>query len=355
MYLRGFVPLGQTMCAGTLSFHLTLTKNNFFNMVYLFSLMALIAIVWGADILVEGSVVLARRFRISDFVVGAIIVGIGTSMPELAVSAYGAWCGNADVAIGNVVGSNIFNVLAILGLTAALWPVAVTRGNMRFDMPVCLGVSVLALLLAFNFFAGGDVCIGGVDGLLLLALFAAFIFVSFVRDRRSVKRVDSVEQTEVAVCDVAPQPKIYWALLRIVCGLLALVVGSRFFVDFAVEIARAWGVDDAFISVTLLACGTSLPELAASLAAAFKHNTQLALGNIIGSNIFNITFILGISSLITPLSGGGVTMVDYIVMVVAAALPMLLGATGRIARWGGVLMVLCYVAYAAYLIRMQTI
>lgn len=319
-------------------------------MAYLFFLISLVAIVWGAGSLVDGSVALARRFRISDFVIGALIVGIGTSMPELAVSAYGAWHGNVDVAIGNVVGSNIFNVLAILGLTAALWPVAVTRENMRFDLPVCLLASVLALLLAFNFFGGGVVCVGRIDGVALLLFFVAYIYLSFWRERRNGCASGSSDDG-----GAARQPKIGWSALRIVFGLAALVAGSHFFVDSAVAIARAWGVDDAFISVTLIACGTSAPELAASLAAAFKKNTQLALGNIVGSNIFNITFILGVSSQIAPLSGGGIMPVDYLVMIGSAAVLLLFGIQRVIPRWGGVLMVVAYAAYAAYLVHMQTV
>lgn len=319
-------------------------------MIYLIFLISLAAIVWGASSLVDGSVAIARRYRISDFVIGAVMVGIGTSMPELTVSAYGAWQGNVDVAIGNVVGSNIFNVLAILGLTAALWPVAVTRDNLRFELPVCVLVSVLVLLLAFNFFDGSAVCIGRIDGWVLLAFFVAYIYLSFWRERRNGRASSSSDDS-----DSTPQPKIGWAVLRIVCGLAALVAGSHFFVDSAVEIARAWGVDEAFISITLIACGTSVPELAASLAAAFKKNTQLAMGNIVGSNIFNISFILGVSSQIAPLAGGGITLVDYIVMIAAAAVLLPFGFLRRIPRWGGLLMVAAYVIYTVYLVQMQQI
>ena len=320
-------------------------------MVYVIFIISLVGIVWGADRLVDGSVAVARRYGISDFVIGAVIVGIGTSMPELAVSSYGAWQGNVDVAIGNVIGSNSFNVLAILGLTAALWPVAVTRENMRFEMPACVFVSVLVLALAFNFFDGTAVSIGRIDGIVLLVCFVAFMWISFWRDKHSAEHAEKMADVEQA----KKESKLWLAVLYIVLGLTALVVGSHYFVDSAVEIAKAWGVNDAFISITLIACGTSLPELAASLAAAFKKNTQLALGNIIGSNIFNITFILGVSSQIAPLTGGGITMVDYAVMIAAAIIPMLFGIRGRILRWGGVLMVLCYVAYTVYLVKMQTI
>lgn len=316
-------------------------------MEYLILIISLLAIVWGADNLVNGSVAIARRYKISDFVIGAVIVGIGTSCPELVVSAYGAYQGNVDVAIGNVVGSNIFNILGILGLTALLYPVSVSRENRRFELPVCIFVSVLVTLLAFNFFNGNAISIGRIDGALLLLLFVAFIYISFLRDKRNNKASAEVVDTV--------SEKLVVSIAKIVVGLGVLVTGCHFFVEEAVVIATKWGVNEAFISITLIACGTSLPELAASLAAAFKKNTQLALGNVVGSNIFNITFILGVSSQISPLTGGGITLVDYVVMIAAAGLPLALGMRGTISRLSGGIMLLCFVTYTAYLIYAQNI
>ncbi len=316
-------------------------------MEYLILIISLLAIVWGADNLVNGSVAIARRYKISDFVIGAVIVGIGTSCPELVVSAYGAYQGNVDVAIGNVVGSNIFNILGILGLTALLYPVSVSRENRRFELPVCIFVSVLVTLLAFNFFNGNAISIGRIDGALLLLLFVAFIYISFLRDKRNNKASAEVVDTV--------SEKLVVSIAKVVIGLGVLVTGCHFFVEEAVVIATMWGVNEAFISITLIACGTSLPELAASLAAAFKKNTQLALGNVVGSNIFNITFILGISSQISPLTGGGITLVDYVVMIAAAGLPLALGMRGKISRLSGGIMLLCFVTYTAYLIYAQNI
>lgn len=316
-------------------------------MEYLILIISLLAIVWGADNLVNGSVAIARRYKISDFVIGAVIVGIGTSCPELVVSAYGAFQGNVDVAIGNVVGSNIFNILGILGITALLYPVSVSRENRRFELPVCIFVSVLITLLAFNFFNGNAISIGRIDGALLLLLFTAFIYISFLRDKRNNKASAEVVETV--------NEKIVVSIAKVVIGLGVLVTGCHFFVEEAVVIATKWGVNEAFISITLIACGTSLPELAASLAAAFKKNTQLALGNVVGSNIFNITFILGVSSQISPLTGGGITLVDYVVMIAAAGLPLALGMRGKISRLSGGIMLLCFVTYTAYLIYAQNI
>jgi cation:H+ antiporter len=314
-------------------------------MEYLILVIALVGIVLGADQLVSGAVSIARKFKVSDFVIGAAIVGVGTSMPELTVSFIGALQGNSDIAIGNVVGSNIFNVLCILGLTALLFPVAVNRSEKRFELPLCIGISVLLTLLVL---LGGKMEIGRIDGVILLSGFVFFIWYSFSRDRKNAS-------VQPPTADVPTESGPMWlALVRVLGGLAVLIFSCDIFVDKAIAIARAWGVDDSFISLTLVACGTSLPELAASLAAAFKKNTSLALGNIVGSNIFNITLILGLSSLATPLNSAGITIVDYIVMTIAAVLPLLLGIKGKISRIGGLTMFICFVAYTIYLLNIQT-
>ena len=313
-------------------------------MEYIILLIALVAIIWSADTLVAGAVDIARRYHVSDFVIGAVIVGIGTSCPELFVSSLGAWNGQVDVAIGNIVGSNIFNVLFILGLTALVMPVEAPKENRRFELPFCIGVSVVLLLLAFNFFNGTEAMIGRIDGLVLLALFATFMYISFRRDRSK-----GVAQNEMQTID-APKPNLWVAVAKVVVGLGVLVTSCHYFVESAISIAEEWGVSEAFISITLIACGTSLPELAASVAAALKKNTQLALGNIIGSNIFNITFILGVCSQISPLTGGGITFVDYVVMIVASIMPLVLVRKGRLSRVAGAVMFAMFVAYNAYLI-----
>lgn len=315
-------------------------------MEYVILVIALAGIVFGADYLVAGAVSIARKFKVSDFVIGAAIVGVGTSMPELVVSFIGALNGNSDVAIGNVVGSNIFNVLGILGLTAVFFPVAIDRKNMKFEIPLCIGVSVLLMLLALNFFNGTRPSIGMFDGILLLALFAGFMWYSFYRDRNSVDVEPVVESQE-------EKTPLWLAMVKVTGGLALLILSCDVFVDNAVSIAKSFGVNDAFISLTLIACGTSLPELAASIAAAVKKNTQMALGNIVGSNIFNITLILGLSAQVMPLTSSGITYVDYVVMIAAAVVPLVFGLKGKIGRAGGALMVLCFVAYTWYLITNQ--
>ena len=318
-------------------------------MSYLILIISLVGIVFGAEFLVAGSVSVARRYKVSDFVIGAAIVGIGTSMPELVVSFFGALKGNADVAIGNVVGSNIFNVLGILGLTAICFPIAIDRKNMTFEIPFCIGVSVLLTLLALNFFNGTPSMISRMDGLILILLFVGYMYYSFVRDRNEPTPDPSLkgrENDEEIQC-ILP---VWKALLKIVGGLALLITSCDFFVDNAIVIAKSWGVSDAIISLTLIACGTSLPELAASVAAACKKNTQLALGNIVGPNIFNILLILGVSSQVMPLVSADITIVDYAVMIAAAAFPLFFGFKGKIGRVGGAVMLLCFVLYTWYLI-----
>ncbi|MDO5489982.1 MAG: calcium/sodium antiporter [Bacteroidaceae bacterium] len=337
-------------------------------MEYIILIVALVGIVFGADFLVAGSVSVARKFKVSDFVIGAAIVGVGTSMPELVVSFIGALNGNADVAIGNVVGSNIFNVLGILGVTAIFFPVAIDRKNMKFEIPLCIAVSILLAVLALNFFSGTPASsigiIGGadgptaifttnkpatisrIDGLVLLAFFAGFMWYSFARDRKLAS-----QNTEV----VEEKTPLWVAVLKIVGGLTLLITSCDFFVDNAVLVAKSFGVNDAFISLTLIACGTSLPELAASIAAAIKKNTDMALGNIVGSSIFNITLILGLSSQVMPLTSSGITIVDYLVMISAAVIPFLFGFVGKVGRIGGILIFIGFISYNWYLIETQNL
>ena len=316
-------------------------------MEYIILVAALIAVVLGADNLVVGSAAIARRFGISDFVIGAIIVGIGTSFPELIVSSMGAFQGKVDVAIGNVVGSNIFNILGILGLTALIYPVVVKRENMRFELPFCIGISILTTLLAFNFFNGNPIAIDRIDGIILLVIFALFIYISFVRDRKN---------SAAATATTEEKPQNIWiSLLRTFGGLGVLIIGCDYFIDAAVAIATQWGVNEAFISITLIACGTSMPELAASVAAAAKRNTDLALGNIVGSNIFNLSFILGVSSQINLLAGGGITVADYSVMIASAVLLLICALNKKISRFEGAILFAAFVTYNVYLISTQTL
>lgn len=318
-------------------------------MEYVILILSLAGIVFAADFLVAGSVSIARKYKVSDFVIGAAIIGVGTSTPELTVSFIGALNGNADVAIGNVVGSNIFNVFGILGLTAMFFPVTFDRQNLKFEIPFCIGISVLLMLFSLNFFNGTPQCVGRIDGLVFLACFAFFMWLSFYRDKK-MKLAAEVPEEASQTEKIDP---MWLALLKVVGGLAALIFSCDLFVDNAVVIAKSFGVNDAFISLTLIACGTSLPELAASIAAALKKNTSMALGNIVGSNIFNIALISGLCSQVRPLTSTGITMVDYMVMIAAVVVLYAFGKDCKIQRWEGAILFLCFVAYTWYLISNQ--
>ena len=315
-------------------------------MEYIILIISLVGIVFGADFLVSGAVSIARKYKVSDFVIGAAIIGVGTSMPEMTVSLLGALNGNADVAIGNIVGSNIFNIFGILGLTAMFFPVTFGRENLKFDIPFCLGVSVILSLLFFNFFIGTGNCIGRLDGIILLATFAAFMWISFRRDKQSEPQTALPEEGQ-------PVGPMWISTLKVVGGLAVLVFSCDVFVDNAVLIAKSFGVSDSFISLTLIACGTSLPELAASIAAAIKKNTSMALGNIVGSNIFNIALILGLCSQVSPLTSTGIGLVDFMVMIAAALVLFIFGKDCKISRGEGAFLFICFVAYTWYLISNQ--
>lgn len=301
-------------------------------------LAGLFLVVVGADYLVEGASSVARRFGLSEFVIGLTIVGMGTSAPEMVVSFIGAIQGNADISIGNVVGSNIFNTLLILGVTAILLPMAITRENMRRDIPTNILVTVLFIGMLSSGLARWE-------GAVLLVLFVWYMWDSF---RKGAQDQDSAQQAD----ETAPR-KLWLSLLMIAGGLAALIFGGRLFVNSATGIAHALGVSDKFIAITILAGGTSLPELATCVAAAIKKKGQLALGNIIGSNIFNLLLILGGSALIHPLSNNGITYVDMgalLASAVALVAACFIGKKNTIDRLDGSLFVLLFAAYMTYLI-----
>ena len=301
-------------------------------------------IVLGADWLVDGASAIARKAGVSEFVIGLTIVGFGTSCPELVVSLTGAIQGNADIAIGNVIGSNIFNALFILGITAVILPVSMTDENRKRDIPVTLAVSVILVLSGMSktlFGIGVTDALTRVEGIGFLILFAAYLYFCF--------KFDSKDQTDMLE---QKQMKLPLAIFAVTAGLAGLIFGGDLFVDSATELARRLGVSDKFIAITILAGGTSFPELATCIVAAARHKDQLALGNILGSNVFNILLILGCSSVITPLSFGGMSLVDAGILIVSCLLLLLWAYSGskcRIDRWEGALMLLVFAAYYCYL------
>lgn len=309
-------------------------------------LLGLALVVFGADYLVEGASSVARRFGLSEFVIGLTIVGMGTSAPEMVVSFIGAIQGNADISVGNVVGSNIFNTLLILGITGILLPVAITPDNRKKDIPVNIVVTLLLIVLGFKhtLLGIGTDGLTRIDGAVLVVLFGLYMWQSFARGK---------EEPEEQPQEEAKPIKLYWAILMIVGGLAGLIWGGNLFVDSATEIAHQLGVSDKFIAITILAGGTSLPELATCVAAAAKKKGQLALGNIIGSNLFNILLILGGSALIHPLSFEDISFVDMGVLLVSALViwsSCFVGKKNTLDRLDGVFLVLIWLGYMAYLI-----
>ena len=313
-------------------------------MEYLILIASLALIIVGAMLLTDGSTALAARFRVPEFIVGLTIVAVGTSMPELTVSTISALNGESAMAIGNVVGSNIFNTLAILGICAIFSPILFTKTNIRRDIPICIAAS-LALLVATLI----NEDISRIEGVLLLLGYIAMIVMMI----RAEKRVQLATPTP-AESSENTKPMPAWRIpVWIILGLCGLIFGGDLFIDSASGIALAWGVPKSTIAITLVAGGTSLPELASSLVAIFKGRASLALGNVLGSNIANILLILGVCGSITPLSMGDVTPIDIYVVLAAATLVMisaLVIGRDKMTRFEGLIFVACYVAYIYYLV-----
>ncbi|WP_421718345.1 calcium/sodium antiporter [Algiphilus sp.] len=295
----------------------------------------------GAEGLVRGSASLAGRLGLTPLVIGLTVVAFGTSMPELAVSVEAALNDRSAIALGNVVGSNIGNIGLILALAAMVTPLAVQAKVLRVDTPLVIAVSVLLLILV------NDGHLGRIEGTALVAGVLAYVAFSLW----SARRESAVVHAEFAEGVPAPSGSVGRDILFVVVGLTVLVVGARMLVQGAITVAEAAGLSDAIIGLTIVAIGTSLPELAASVVAAAKGEGDIAVGNVLGSNLFNILGILGITSLIQPLESGGVGPTDLWVMVGFAVLLAPLMRTGwRIGRWEGVMLLLLYVSYLAIVI-----
>lgn len=312
---------------------------------FLWIVAGLVMILVGSDWLVDGASGIARKYGISEFIIGMTIVGIGTSMPELVASVISAIGGHGDMAVGNVTGSNICNVLLILGVTALISPIRYTKSNVRKDIPFAIGVSLFLLLVLYNGFGlTGEMGMPGIsriDALFLLLVFAVFMIDSF----KSAKQGDDDEEG-------AKPMSMGKAIVFIALGLAGLIFGGQFFVDHTVSIAERFHVSEAFISITLMALGTSLPELATCVVAAIKGKNQLALGNVIGSNIFNISLIIGSSAVISPFEIASISTVDMLMVIVAIALLWMAAFTfkkNKLDRVEGVIFLLVYIAYIAYL------
>lgn len=307
-------------------------------------IVGLAMVVAGADFLVDGASSIARKAGISEFVIGLTIVAIGTSAPEMVVSFMGALQGNADISIGNIFGSNIFNTLLILGLSAVLMPIGITKNNLRADIPINIIATVLVLLLGLNgtIFRRGSDTLSRIDGIVLLVLFMAYMVYSFKTGKKDDTAGEEGEKTYgVAV-----------SIILVIAGLASLIIGGEQFVNSATALARQAGLSDKFVAITILAGGTSLPELATCIVAAAKKKGQMALGNILGSNVFNLLLILGGSAIIHDLSFEAINFVDAGVLIVSALVILTsayVAKKNKIDRTDGIIMLACEAVYMVWL------
>lgn len=291
-----------------------------------------VMLVKGSDWFVDGASSIATKFGIPQLVIGLTIVALGTSAPEVAVSITAAFHGNADITIGNIVGSNILNILIILGICGLISPMIVQKSSILVDIPVTIAITLVLLWL------GWDGTISRVDGIILQLLFFAYLAYLFISMKKNKNSTDS--------CKVPKEMPVVKSLIFLVVGLVVIVLGSRFAVDAASAIARILGLSERFIGLTIVALGTSLPELFTSALAALKKNSDIAIGNIVGSNIFNILMVVGLSGLIVPVPFVADFRFDTIVAVYAAVLLLVLALPKRkLFRLSGLLMLISYAVY----------
>lgn len=289
----------------------------------------------GADYLTEGAAAVARRIHIPEMIIGLTIVAAGTSAPELFVSVVSALKGTSDLAVGNVVGSNIMNTMLIVGVAAMVAPMTISKTTVKKDLPFTVGASMLLLFLAFDHF------LGHVGGFLLLAAFALFMAYSIYRASGSEEQEDAPKE----------QLSAFKNTCYVLGGLLLLIVGSNVFVDHASNLALQMGVSEGVVGLTVVAGGTSLPELATTVVAARKGQSALAIGNVIGSNVFNILLILGLTATIHPLQIEGITTIDMAVMLLSVTFVWLFAFTRfKVERWEGFVLLVGYLAYLTWLI-----
>lgn len=309
-------------------------------MEFILIVVGIAVVLWGADRFTDGACGLARRFNVSEMVIGLTVVALGTSLPEFIVSFMSVLRGSGDMSMGNIVGSNVFNTLVIIGASALAMRLPVEKSLLRRDIPICLAASLLLCLFAMT---GGMVARW--EALLLVAAFAAYLAMTYfiaVRDR---------QETEPSAAGQALAP-LWKLLVLLVVGVAALVLGGRILVVNAAAIARAFHVSESVIGLTILAAGTSLPELATSIVAARKGSNGLALGNAIGSNVFNIAFVIGVCGSIMPMAVSGITLVDWTVLIGSCILLWVVAFTGRrLSRMEGVVLIGTYLVYLAWLIK----
>ena len=322
-------------------------------MDYILLLIGLFLLLYGANYLVDASVAIAQRAKVSNFIIGLTIVGMGTSAPELFVSVSSALTGHGDVAMGNVIGSNISNILLILGVTALILPFSIEKEQQRRDLPVCIGSMILLTLLANDALMPGITVneVSRLDGVMLLLAFLIYMCYVIVQKAKHPE-ASLAEANESSTTTLGgKQPWLLWTIT--VVSLAALIGGGQLFLNSAQNRAEAWGISQAVISITVVAIGTSLPELITAVVAACKKNPQLALGNVIGSNVFNALFITGTASVIKPFTVQTVQISDYAMAIVASVMCYLVAYTFKkktLDRAEGAIFLLAYIAYTAFLL-----
>lgn len=315
-------------------------------LTYLLFILGFVLLIKGADLLVDGASAVARRFRISPLVIGLTIVAFGTSAPELIVNLFASFQGNTEIAIGNILGSNIANILLILGISALIYPVTAQKSTLWKEIPFSLLAALSVGVLANDAWidGAGFSALTRIDGLILLGFFVVFLYYI-----GSIMRAVHDEPTSEAPKTMTATRSIVFILV----GLLALVIGGKWIVDGAVTIAVALGISQSLIALTIVAVGTSLPELATSVVAAYKKQSDIAIGNVVGSNIFNIFFILGTSAVIRPLPFLANSAFDVLMTIGASIILFTLLFIGKkmvVDRWQGALMVLIYCGYVVFLV-----
>ncbi len=300
-----------------------------------FLIIGIALVLWGADKFTDGASGIARKWHVSELVIGLTVVAMGTSLPELMVSLFSSLRGSSDMSVGNIVGSNIFNTLTIIGASALMMPVVIQKGVLYRDIPLSFFFALLLFVLSHD----GNITL--LDAIFLLILFCGFLYYTYYIGTHGQKTSDEVRE----------DTSIWKLLFLLLIGIFCLVSGGQLLVNNAADLARLWGVRESVIGLTILAAGTSLPELATSMVAAKKGSAGLAMGNAIGSNVFNVAFVLGTCSAIRPMVVQDISMVDWAVFIFSNVLLWIFACSKRsLSKLEGLVLVLSYIAYLTYLV-----
>ena len=314
-------------------------------LTFILIIIGFLSLIFGANWLVDGASSLAKKNNISDLIIGLTIVAFGTSAPELVVNSVAAYEGLSDIVLGNVIGSNNFNLFIILGIAGLIYPITVQSSTAWKEIPISLVVTILLFLLANNFFLNQNLVISKVDGIILLVCFCCFLYYVFNQLKQ--------EKNEVVAYENKSNFKV-WGLILI--GIAGLIIGGKLVVDNSINVATEFGVSQKIIGLTIIAAGTSLPELVTSIVAAFKKNSDIAIGNVIGSNIFNVLLVLSISSFINPISFSTSFNQNILILIggtLFLILAMFTGKRKKLDRWEALILLSFYLVYTTYLVSKE--